>query len=279
MILCVNGKFLPEEQAVVSVLDRGFLYGDGLFETIRVANGMPFRWKQHMERLRGGVGFLRMRLPWEAEEIRQMAHKLVEENGLWEGVLRIGLSRGVGRRGYSPQGAGQPTLVMSLHPLIAKPQSWRLVTTNYRVWPGDPLSQFKTSNKLPQVLARAEAEERGAEEGLLLTPSGMIAEATSGNIFWTREGVVETPPREVGILPGITRAVILELCGRLGVATREALLAPDAVAEVQGMFVSLSSWGLVNVSHLEGQRIAVSDETERLQGAYQELLDAETGQR
>src|SRR5437879_212281 len=137
MFVFLNGQFVPEEEAVVSVFDRGFLYGDGLFETLRVAGGKPFCWAQHLQRLQRGADFLKLRLPFGAEELRAAAARLVQENQMPESLLRINLSRGVGPRGYSPKGADQPVLVMSLHPAPAidleHPPQWRLLTASLRL--------------------------------------------------------------------------------------------------------------------------------------------------
>ena len=153
---------------------------------------------------------------------------------------------------------------------------WRLATTSFLVHAGDPLSQFKTGNKLPQVMARTEAEKAGADEGLLLGPDGMVAEAASGNIFWIEEGGVCTPPLGLGILPGVTRGAIYEISERLGIPTRECAVLPGALAQKQGAFVSLSSWGIVEVSHLDGRKLQTSSITQKLRAAYQALLQAET---
>src|ERR1051326_7582955 len=112
MLVFLNGKFVPEEQAVVSVFDRSFLYGDGLFETLRVAGGKPFCWPQHIERLQRGAEFLKLRLPFAREALEMFSTRLIEQNQMPESLLRITLSRGIGPRSYSPVGANQPFLVI-----------------------------------------------------------------------------------------------------------------------------------------------------------------------
>src|SRR5579872_7032026 len=116
MIVFLNGQFVPEESAVVSVFDRGFLYGDGLFETIRIFKGKPFRWEQHLERLQRGAEFLKIKLPFSCTALPKFADELINKNQMPDALLRLTLSRGVGIRGYSPKGAEEPTVVMSLHP-------------------------------------------------------------------------------------------------------------------------------------------------------------------
>ena len=181
MIVFLNGQFVPEEQAQVSVFDRGFLYGDGLFETLRVYAGRPFRWAQHLDRLKRGADFLNLRLPIPPEELKKAAGQLIQQNQMPECILRLTVSRGVGPRGYSPRGAEQPVVVMSVHPApVIDPQhplAWHLATSSIRVPAGAALANFKTCDKLVSVLARAEAEAQHCEEALLLNTKGEVAEA------------------------------------------------------------------------------------------------------
>src|SRR5207237_8017976 len=137
-------------------------------------------------------------------------------------LLRLTLSRGIGLRGYSPKGAERPSLVMSLHSTTVIPSNgslqWRLKTASVRLPANEPLAQFKTCNKLPQILARAEADTAGADEALLLNTDGHVVEAASSNLFWVRDQTVCTPPLTSGIVAGVTRTVVLEICSSLGIA-------------------------------------------------------------
>ncbi|HTH46277.1 MAG TPA: aminotransferase class IV, partial [Candidatus Limnocylindria bacterium] len=149
MIVFLNGQFVPEADAKVSVFDRSFLYGDGLFESVRVYAGQAFRWPQHLERLHAGAKFLGIRIPFTDAELTTAATELVARNGLPESNLRLVLSRGVGPRGYSPKGADSPTLVMTLHPAPVvspeQPMRWELITSSFRIPAGDRLATFKTA--------------------------------------------------------------------------------------------------------------------------------------
>ncbi|HMO66026.1 MAG TPA: aminotransferase class IV, partial [Verrucomicrobiota bacterium] len=171
MEVFLNGDFVPADAARVSVFDRSFLYGDGLFETIRCHDGLPFAWAWHLDRLHAGAEFLRLRLPFGDEALLEAALELLRRNGLADAMLRLHVSRGVGRRGYSPTGAGEPGVVITTHPAPEvspeQPLRWRLVTAPFRVAAGDPLAPFKTSSRLLNVLARQRAEEAGADEALI----------------------------------------------------------------------------------------------------------------
>ncbi len=198
MRVFLNGKFVPEEKAVVSVFDRSFLYGDGLFEAIRIFNGKPFRWEQHLQRLRQGATFLKIKVPFSSDQLLSGALNLIAKNKMSDSVLRLVLSRGVGTPGYSPRDAKKPTVVMSLRPApkndLKNPAQWKLITSSFRLPANDPLAAFKTCNKLPQVLARAEADAAGANEALLSNTNGFVVEGASSNLFWIKGGTIYTSP-------------------------------------------------------------------------------------
>src|SRR5262249_13159002 len=142
----------------------------------------------------------------------------------------ITLSRGVNaQRGYSPKGADTPTLVMNLYPLTRPdPENflkWKAITASQRLPAGEPLAQFKNANKLPQILARAEADDAGANEALLQNSEGHVVEGTTSNLFWVESETVCTPPLVAGILPGVTRSAVLDLCRTLKVKSRERNIA------------------------------------------------------
>ncbi len=280
MLVFLNGTLVPEEAAVVSVFDRGFLYGDGLFETMLVFHGKPFRWAQHLERLTRGAAFLKLQIPYTNAALLAAARDLIAANGLSEALLRLTVSRGVGPRGYSPKGADQPTVVMSLHaaPPVgsAEPPDWRLITASTRLPANEPLALFKNCNKLPQVLARGEADAAGANEALLLNTGGFIVEGSTSNLFWIDGAVVCTPPLASGILAGVTRAMILEICGGLDVPTCEAAVTPEVLKRADGVFLSLSSWGVARGLSLDGAALPQSPLVAKIYRNYWERVRAET---
>ncbi len=262
MTVLINGQFVPAEQALVPVTDRSFLYGDGVFETIPVYNGKPFRWAQHLERLTRGADFLKIRLAFAPKELRVLAGQLIERNQMPNAVLRLTLSRGAGERGYSPKGAEAPLVVMTLDPMQPvdpqNPPHWRLQTSSYKLPASDPLSSFKTNNKLLQVLARAEAEAADADDALLLNSNGEVAETSSANLFWIYRDTVYTTPTGRGALPGITRAVVLELCQALNLPSNKRVIKPESLRKSDGIFLSLSSLGIVPVCAIDGEGIFLS---------------------
>jgi len=279
MLVFLNGQFVPENQAVVSVFDRGFLYGDGLFEGIRVFNGKPFRWKQHLERFQHGADFLRIALPFSAEVLGEFASRLIAENQMPNSLLRLTLSRGIGPRGYSPKNADLPTFVMATYPMPAiepsNPPAWRVFISSFRLPAREPLARFKNLNKLPQVLARAEADTEGADEALLLNSDGYVVEGSTSNLFWIRDETVCTPPLPSGILPGVTRATVLELCGKAGIEVREENVTPDELHKMDGAFLSLSSTGIAEAALLNGKPLKRSSVARKLSEAYWDVVRSE----
>jgi aminodeoxychorismate lyase len=276
MIVFLNGQFVPEEKAVVSVLDRGFLYGDGLFETVRVYGGRPFRWPEHLARLHRGAEFLKLAVPYSDKELTQTVLQLIESNQMPESLMRLTLTRGVGPRGYSPKGAEKPNLAMTMHPAQPNdplnPARWRLATSSLRVPTNDPVALYKTCNKLPQILARAEAEALGAHEALLLNTDGQVAESASSNVFWIESGTVCTTPLADGLLAGVTREFVVELCASLGIKTVERSVRPEELAAADAIFLTMSSLEIVPIIELDGRAVRTSPIVGRIHQAYADAV-------
>jgi branched-subunit amino acid aminotransferase/4-amino-4-deoxychorismate lyase len=235
-----------------------------------------------MERMTIGAGFLGIHLPYSTESLKKNVTLLIEQNNFSNGILRISVSRGTGQRGYSPKGADKPTLAMSLHeiPSMLAPEKnspWRLKTASFRLDSSNPLNAYKSSNKLLQVLARAEADEAGFDDALLLNSKGMVAETSSGNIFWIREGIVHTPPVNAGILPGITRSVILQLCNKMSIPLVETHATLEEVQKSGGVFVSQSSQGVRKISHIDGTTLSESTYSNKLAQSYRMCVQTECG--
>jgi branched-chain amino acid aminotransferase len=276
MIVFLNGKFVSEAEARVSVFDRSFLYGDGLFETMRVWQGQPIAWVDHMKRLAIGAKVLGIRIPFAAARLRDFAEKLVARNKMPDSLLRLTVSRGVGLRGYSPKGANFPVMVMTLHPAPAinseSPPGWRLQVASPRLPAGEPLAYFKTCSKLAQVVARAEADRVKANEALLCNTRGFVVEGASSNLFWIRGKQLYTSPLVSGVLAGITRGTILKLAAKLRLKLTEQNIRPEALAKVHGVFLSLSSVGIAEGITLNGKPLKRSPITHALHRAYLDYL-------
>jgi branched-chain amino acid aminotransferase len=274
MLVFLNGQFLPETEAVVPINDRGFLLGDGLFETVRVVAGKPFRFAQHLERMTRGADYLKIKLPFAPKELEKFTKRLIEENQMPDAILRVTLTRGPGERGYTPNGESKPTVTMVLHAASPLKNSieWNLVTSSFRIPAADPLASFKTTSKILHVMARIEAAEKGADEALLINTNGEVAETASGNLFWVYQDKICTVPTGRGVLPGVTRAVILEICQTLGLQTNKRVIKPEALRNSDGIFVTQSALGIIPVSVFDGETVTPSPLVDQIAQAYNEML-------
>jgi branched-chain amino acid aminotransferase len=240
----LNGQI--SETAHVSVLDRGFLYGDSVYEVVRTFQGRHFGLKEHLDRLRQSAAYLYMEIPWTDAEIQAEVEKTLAQAHWSDSYVRIVVSRGTESFiSLQPSQALQPNLLIvismippvpelsetGLHLVIPK----RLRNSKQALNPA-----AKTGNYLNNILALLEAQQMGAEDALLLNSSGEITEATTSNLWIVRDGVVQTPPTEVGILQGITRTFLLQILHQRNIPHQEIVLRPADLSSVQEAFLSSS---------------------------------------
>lgn len=272
----LDGRLAPETGAQVSIFDRGFLYGDGLFETLRICRGRLPLVRRHLERLESGLRLLRIDLPGGGSALADQATRLVKVNSVQDGLLRLQVTRGAGPRGYSPRGATRPTVLLTTHSLPAPagscPPPVRLITSSHRIWSRSPLNRVKSTAKLLHVLARAEADEAGADDALLLNEDDAVVEASSANLFWIEEGRVLTPPLESGALPGVTRALVLEAAQKTGSVAAEVSCQMPALTRAEAVFLTNSAHGVVEVGFLDGHPCRSSAVVGHLRQAWLERL-------
>ena len=278
MIVFLNGEFVPEERAVVSVFDRSFRYGDGLFETTLAVNGNIFRWPQHWARLMNSARAFSFTIPWSPEELRNVARELLEKNSLRDALLRLQISRGSGPRGYAPTGNETPVIVMTAQAAPLRPAPpWKLATAPFRVTADSTLGH-KTASRMLHVVAAAHAAARGVEEALLVNTDGHVCEGASSNVFWIRDGAVGTPPLLPSVLPGVTRTAVLDLARELGVRGEEKILPVEELNSCEGVFLTLTSRGVVEVESIDGTPLRRAPITARLQNEFEKLMQRECAQ-
>jgi 4-amino-4-deoxychorismate lyase len=209
---CLNGRFLRAERAALPVTDRGFRFGDGVFETIRLEDGVPYQWPLHMARMEAGLHALRITTP--PMDWAFYAKKMIEKNKAREGFLRIAISRGSGSRGYAPYPASMPiSWVIEYLPPLPPPESamalW--LSSMARV----PLQSLPTNHKIAQglgsTLALMEAHDHGCDEALQLTTHGFLCETASANLFWYHDQTLYTPSLDLGCLNGTTRDAVFRI--------------------------------------------------------------------
>jgi branched-chain amino acid aminotransferase len=257
----LNGEVVPAEKARVSVFDRGILLGDGVYETLRVRNGRPFRWPPHRERLRSSLEKARIALPFPLALLDQGIAGCLRANHLREARLRMTLTRGDGNPGFEMMEGARPTVVIAASPWRPLPQ-WKYsegvqaVIPRIRQTGEDNLDPaLKSISRIHLVLARMEAEERGAQEALLLGSGGEVREGTASNVFLAERGTLRTPSLESGVLEGITREAILELARAAGIPCREDRVTRDDLESADEIFFTNTSWGALPVTRLDGKPV------------------------
>ncbi|MFG1371555.1 aminotransferase class IV [Xanthobacter oligotrophicus] len=248
MKLWLGTGLTTEDKARISPFDRGFTLGDGLFETLRVRDGIVLRLEAHLARLTAGAGVLGLPLP--TLDLAAALAATAAANALTQGVLRLTLSRGTGPRGVLPPAEPNPTLVITAAPLPAPAPPARLVIAQgTRRNDRSPLAQVKSLNYLDNILARQEAARRGADDALLLNTRERVAETSIANVFAVIGGDLVTPPLSEGVLPGIMRAAVLtEGAG-------ERPLTAEDLSGAEEIFIT-SALGIRSVAALEGREVA-----------------------
>lgn len=241
-----NGEYMNSEEVMISASDRGFLYGDGLFETLRIYEGKVFLPQQHLIRLFRAASLLQIPIDKDMNKFDEIFNKVIRMNQLREGFLRLTLSRGVGKRGLLPQDSTNP--VVMVKPYFSIPYSEEkylkgftaVIVKNTRRNPFSPLCKLKTLNYLDNIIAKMEAEERKAEEGILLNVFGNLSGGTVSNLFVIKNRILFTPTLNCGILNGVTRQRVIELAMRKNIEVKEKSLNPKQLIDAQEAFLTNS---------------------------------------
>jgi branched-chain amino acid aminotransferase len=255
-VVWLNGELLDEARASLSVHDRGFLLGDGLFETLRVYDGRVFRLAAHLRRLRGGAARIALALP---PGLDRAVRETVAASGVRDGAVRLTVSRGAGGEGLAAPAGAPPTVVVTVRP-YRPVGAWytagiRAQLAAGRVDERRATAGLKQLGYLEAVVALAEARAAGCEDALFLDTAGHLAEGAASNLFLVAGGELWTPPLSCGVLPGITRAAVLELAAARGLAPREEPLPPQALAAAAEAFLTSSLRELVPLTAVGGRKV------------------------
>jgi branched-chain amino acid aminotransferase len=257
----IDGQIVSDENAKISVLDHGLLYGDGLFEGIRVRAGRIFRIEQHLARLQLGARVLGLDLPFDAEQQARIVIDTVRAFGQREAYVRLIVTRGEGPLGVDPTTCKKPTVVcivaeIGLFSAEQRAQGLAMITASYRR-PNPDVQDVavKTLNYLGSALAKQEARRQGADEALLLNQSGHVAEAAVANIFALRGRSLFTPPPLDGCLEGINRGAVCEIARDLGFSVAERSLGRRDLFAADEVFLTGSGAGVIGVRSLDGRAV------------------------
>jgi branched-chain amino acid aminotransferase len=280
----LNGRLVPAQRAQISVFDRGLLYGDGLFETLRAYRGRPFALDAHLARLQASADFLGFgvpRRPWR----RDLAALLGKNNLLaTDAWVRITVTRGVGARGLLPPARSRPALIIMagvLDPAIARVQRFGARVALIPFARHGFLAEHKVLNYLPGVLGKVMAARHEAFEGLFVNAAGHITEGTTTNVFAWRGKRLFTPPIE-GILPGLTRRMVIELAAADGIRLAERPLTADDLLDADEAFLTSSLAEVAPITAVNARNVgngAVGARTQRMQQLYRQTVDQALAKR
>ena len=272
----INGEFYDKPDAKISVYDHGLLYGDGIFEGIRVYGGKVFRHAQHIERLYESAQAIALTIPLTPAEMTKAVEDTVAKNSKVDGYIRLIVTRGAGSLGLDPRKCEPAVIVIvddiSLYPKELYENGLEIITSSYTRPHSNALSpRVKSLNYLNNILAKIEAIRAGCLEAIMLNQAGEVAECTGDNIFILKHGVLKTPPPEAGILQGITRDFVLELAAKIGIPARECTLTRHDVYTADEVFLTGTAAEVIAVTKVDGRVIGEGKQgplTRKLRDAF-----------
>jgi branched-chain amino acid aminotransferase len=285
-IVYLNGEFVPLSQAKVSILDRGFCYGDALFETMRVYSGKIFHFDLHLDRLESGARRIFLELPESRDRIREILYETFNRNQGADAVIRLTVTRGEGVLGKLWPADTTPTLSVHVRPYRASPDEWYQkgvpvsLIPNSATKQGDLQEQIKSANYLSQILARKQADEQNSVDGIMINDQGEICDGTISNIFIAKNSALSTPAVNGYVLAGVTRQVVLKLAAATGIACEEKSLTADDVLQADELFLTNTGWEILPVTRVDGKTVGSGEPgplTQALRQEFRKCVAAEIG--
>jgi branched-chain amino acid aminotransferase len=271
-----NGVLLEADAARISPFDHGLLVGDGVFETVRVYDGQPFAWRRHLDRLAYSAAGLGLTTP-DRDELRAAADSVLRANKLSDARLRITITGGLAPLG-SERDESPPTVIVAATDVRPHPPTVDVIVVPWVRNERGAIAGLKTISYAENVRALAFAHEHGAGEAVFANTRGELCEATGSNVFLVRDKVVVTPPPESGCLLGVTRALVLELCGELGIACAELTLPIVALAQADEAFLTSTVREVQPITAVDGHALAHApgDITRQLADAFRDLVSRDS---
>jgi len=257
----INGKLFDKADAKVSVYDHGLLYGDGIFEGLRIYSGKVFRLREHIDRLYESAKHLALEIPCSRDQMIEEVLRTVTANRKHDGYIRLVVTRGAGSLGLDPAKCSDPQIIIivddiSLYPAKYYEEGLDVVTASFiRNHPNALDPRIKSLNYLNNILAKMEAVRAGCQEAIMLNHTGEVAECTGDNIFLVKHGVVSTPPTNAGILAGVTRNAVIELARAAAITIQEISLTRHDVYAADEVFLTGTAAEVVPVVRVDGRTI------------------------
>ena len=276
----LNGKIIPDTDGNISSGDRGFLYGDGIYETLRSYKGIPFKLYEHLERMRHSAKQLRISFDYTNEDIDGWIKELFKKNRSQDAYIRITLSRGTGGGRLQMDDNIEPTTMVQVKPLTPYDrrlyeEGMSLVVSNYKRSTSCPISCHKTTNLLKSIMMKEEANKRSADEAIIVNTDEYVTECVVSNIFFVNNGRVVTPSLNTNILPGITRRTVLDICKESSIPAGEECFKVETLLNADEVFITNSLMEIMPVSKIENYDIGEvipGKITQQLMNAYKCLI-------
>lgn len=262
LLIYLNGEFVPEKKAVVSVFDHGLLYGDGVFEGIRSYNFNVFKLREHLERLYDSAKYIMLDIPLSPDELEEAVVQTLKKNRLKDAYIRLVVTRGPGDLGLAPWKCPKPTIFIIADSIALYPKDFYvkgldIVTAPTRRLRSSAFStRAKTLNYLNNIMAKIEGKNSGSLEAVMLSQEGYVLECTGDNIFIIKNDVIITPPEHIGILKGITRDSVMELASNKGYTVKEKVFTLFDVYTADECFLTGTAAEVIPVVKVDGRTIA-----------------------
>lgn len=280
MFVYLNNRIVPASEAKVSVFDHGFLYGDGIYETMRVYDGVVFMLDEHIERLYRSASLIGLNIPKKISDIKISIYETLKANSLTNAYVRLTVSRGYGPIGLDPDLCREPTFVVVTNAFKSYPRSYykegiKLTISSVRRNLREALNpQIKSLNFLNNILAKIEAKQADAYEAIMLNAEGHLTEGTISNIFFVKNGILCTPSVECGILDGITRALVIDLALKNGLEVKEGRFTPEELYMASEVFITNTTMEVMPANRIDKKEVAVGEISRLLLKKYRQEVDA-----
>jgi branched-chain amino acid aminotransferase len=276
----INGKLYDKADAKISVYDHGLLYGDGVFEGIRVYGGKVFRLREHVDRLYDSARSVYLEIPLTRQQMIEAVESTVKANQKQEGYIRLVITRGAGSLGLDPRKTSDPQVIIIVDDIVMYPpelyeHGMEIVTAaTIRNHPNALNPRVKSLNYLNNIMAKVEGIRAGCQEALMLNDKGEIAECTGDNVFLVKHGILKTPPPEAGILEGVTRNAVMEVARAAGIPVQEPPLSRHDVYTADECFLTGTAAEVIPIVKVDGRPIGNGKPgpiTRQLREAFHEL--------
>ncbi|HPP73834.1 MAG TPA: aminotransferase class IV [Armatimonadota bacterium] len=272
----INGEIISADQARVSVFDRGFMRGDGVFETLRTYSGELFKLDQHLARLDHGMEVLRFPARSADLGLKAAVLETVKAVEVDNARVRVQVTRGCGTTGFTAHADTAPTVIITVHPITQGPaEPLKVITASVRRDERSPLVSVKTINYIPSILALMEAHDAGADDAILLNYAGNVAEGCASNVFLYHSGKLITPDLASGVLPGIIRATVIEIAESLGIPVEEKPVDSSLLESADEIFMTSSTREVAPVAMVNGKQVGQGshDIARLLENEYRKLAE------